>query len=95
MSTFTTEDAHTGWSRWTFQTPVNAQDAPPRSPFIGSFNVPLAKERTQPNVFQWLVYKPQEHAIPPFEYFKNTRAPSRVMSSGSAPGPASYPFTNQ
>lgn len=95
MSTFTTEDANTGWSRWTFQTPVNAQDAPPRTPYVGSFNVPLAKERIQPNVFQWLLYKPQEHAIPPFEYFKNTRAPSRVMHSGSVPGPASYPFKNE
>jgi hypothetical protein len=48
---------------------------------VGSFNVPLARERLQPNNFQWLVYRPQEHAIPPFEYFKNTRAPSRVMTS--------------
>ena len=88
-------DATTGSSRWTFQTPVNAQDAPPRNPFIGSFNVPLAKERIQPNVFQWLLYKPQEHAIPPFEYYKNTRAPSRVMHSGSSAGPASYPFPSQ
>lgn len=95
MSTFTTDDATVGWSRWTFQTPVNAQDAPPRSPFIGSFNVPLARERIQPNVFQWLVYKPQEHAIPPFEYFKNTRAPSRVMHQGSTGGPASFPFPPQ
>jgi hypothetical protein len=79
MSTWTPEDAHTQQSRWTFQTPVNAQDAPPRTPFVGAFNVPLAKERLQPNNFQWLVYKPQEHAIPPFEYFKNTRAPSRLM----------------
>lgn len=88
-------DATTGWSRWTFQTPVNAQDAPPRNPFIGSFNVPLAKERTQPNVFQWLLYKPQEHAIPPFEYYKNTRAPSRTMNSGPYAGPATYPFSSQ
>jgi hypothetical protein len=95
MSTFTTHDATTGSSRWTFQTPVNAQDAPPRTPYIGSFNVPVAKERLQPNAFQWLLYKPQEHAIPPFEYFKNTRAPSRTMSSGPASGPASYPFGNQ
>jgi len=79
MSTWTPEDAHTQQSSWTFQTPVNAQDAPPRTPFIGAFNVPLAKERLQPNSFQWLLYKPQEHAIPPFEYFKNTRAPSRLM----------------
>jgi hypothetical protein len=95
MSSFTTKDATTQWSRWTFQTPVNAQDAPPRTPFIGSFNVPLAKERIQPNVFQWLVYKPQEHAIPPFEYFKNTRAPSRVMNTSEKAGPASYPFGSQ
>ena len=95
MSTFTTNDATTGWSRWTFQTPVNAQDAPPRTPFVGSFNVPLAKERLQPNNFQWLLYKPQEHAIPPFEYFKNTRAPSRVMHGGSSGGPATFPFDNQ
>lgn len=88
-------DATTGSSRWTFQTPVNAQDAPPRNPFIGSFNVPLAKERTQPNVFQWLLYKPQEHAIPPFEYYKNTRAPSRTMNSGPYAGPATYPFPSQ
>ena len=94
MSTFTSEDATTKWSQWTFQTPVNAQDAPPRSPFIGSFNVPLAKERVQPNAFQWLLYKPQDHAIPPFEYFKNTRAPSRLMTS-SAAGAASYPFPSQ
>lgn len=97
MSTFTTKDATTQWSRWTFQTPVNAQDAPPRTPFVGSFNVPLAKERVQPNVFQWLVYKPQEHAIPTFEYYKNTRAPSRTMnpSSGEKAGPSSYPFGSQ
>ena len=94
MSTFTSEDATTKWSQWTFQTPVNAQDAPPRSPFIGSFNVPLAKERVQPNVFQWLLYKPQDHVSPPFEYFKNTRAPSRTMTS-SAAGAASYPFPSQ
>jgi hypothetical protein len=81
MSTPVSYDATTRWSRWTFQTPVNAQDAPPRSPFIGSFNVPLAKERIQPNAFQWLLYKPQAHAIPPFEYFKNTRAPFRGQSS--------------
>jgi hypothetical protein len=48
---------------------------------VGSFNVPLARERLQPNNFQWLLYRPQEHVIPPFEYFKNTRAPSRVMTS--------------
>lgn len=95
MSTFTMNDATTGWSRWTFQTPVNAQDAPPRTPYIGSFNVPVAKERLQPNTFQWLLYKPQEHAIPPFEYFKNTRAPSRVMQSGAQSGPSAYPFGNQ
>ncbi len=95
MSSFTMDDATTGWSRWTFQTPVNAQDAPPRNPYIGSFNVPLAKERIQPNVFQWLLYKPQEHAIPPFEYFKNTRAPSRTMNSGPAAGPSTYPFSSQ
>lgn len=95
MSTFTMNDATTQWSRWTFQTPVNAQDAPPRTPFVGSFNVPLAKERLQPNNFQWLLYKPQEHAIPPFEYYKNTRAPSRVMTSGSVAGPSSYPFPSQ
>jgi hypothetical protein len=88
-------DATTQWSRWTFQTPVNAQDAPPRSPYIGAFNVPLAKERLQPNNFQWLLYKPQEHVIPPFEYFKNTRAPSRVMTNGNVAGPASYPFPSQ
>jgi hypothetical protein len=95
MSTFTSNDATTSWSRWTFQTPVNAQDAPPRTPFVGSFNVPLAKERIQPNVFQWLLYKPQDHVIPPFEYFKNTRAPSRIMNSGTNGGPASFPFGNQ
>lgn len=94
MSTFTMNDATTQWSRWTFQTPVNAQDAPPRTPYVGAFNVPLAKERLQPNNFQWLLYKPQEHAIPPFEYFKNTRAPSRVMTTANA-GPASYPFPSQ
>ena len=81
MATQVQEDANVYQSRWTFQTPVNAQDAPPRTPFIGSFNVPLAKERLQPNNFQWLVYRPQEHSIPPFEYFKNTRAPSRTMGS--------------
>jgi hypothetical protein len=80
MSTWTPRDASTQESRWIFQTPVNAQDAPPRSPFIGAFNVPLARERIQPNNFQWLVYRPQEHAIPPFEYFKNTRAPSRMLN---------------
>lgn len=80
MSDWTSRDAHTQESRWIFQTPVNAQDAPPRSPFVGAFNVPLAKERLQPNNFQWLVYRPQEHAIPPFEYFKNTRAPSRLLN---------------
>jgi hypothetical protein len=95
MSTFTQKDATTQWSRWTFQTPVNAQDAPPRSPYIGAFNVPLAKERLQPNNFQWLLYKPQEHAIPPFEYFKNTRAPSRTMTSGTTAGPSTYPFPSQ
>jgi hypothetical protein len=80
MSTWTVHDATTQESRWIFQTPVNAQDAPPRSPFIGAFNVPLARERIQPNTFQWLLYRPQEHAIPPFEYFKNTRAPSRMLN---------------
>jgi hypothetical protein len=67
MSTWNPDDAHVLQSRWMFQTPVNAQDA--------------ARERLQPNNFQWLLYRPQEHAIPPFEYFKNTRAPSRVMTS--------------
>jgi hypothetical protein len=81
MSTWNPDDAHVLQSRWMFQTPVNAQDAPPRTPFVGSFNVPLARERLQPNNFQLLLYRPQEHAIPPFEYFKNTRAPSRVMTS--------------
>jgi hypothetical protein len=80
MSTWTPRDATTQESRWVFQTPVNPQDAPPRSPYIGSFNVPLARERIQPNVFQWLLYKPQEHVIPPFEYFKNTRAPYRMLN---------------
>lgn len=80
MSTWTPEDIHTQQSRWIFQTPVNAQDAPPRSPFIGSFNVPVARERVQPNAFQWLLYRPQEHSIPPFEYFKNTRAPHRMLN---------------
>lgn len=80
MSSWTPLDATTQESRWIFQTPVNAQDAPPRSPFIGAFNVPLARERIQPNTFQWLLYRPQEHAIPPFEYFKNTRAPSRMLN---------------
>jgi hypothetical protein len=80
MATWTAHDATTQESRWIFQTPVNAQDAPPRSPFIGAFNVPLARERLQPNVFQWLLYRPQEHVIPPFEYFKNTRAPSRMLN---------------
>lgn len=75
MSTHVSYDATTTQSLWTFQTPVNAQDAPPRTPFVGSFNVPIARERVQPNAFQWLLYKPQSHAIPPFEYFKNTRAP--------------------
>ena len=73
-------DAHTRESRWVFQTPVNAQDAPPRTPFVGTFNVPTTREQPDPNAFQWLIYRPQEHAIPPFEYFKNTRAPSRLMS---------------
>lgn len=88
-------DATTQWSRWTFQTPVNAQDAPPRTPYVGSFNVPLAKERLQPNNFQWLLYKPQEHAIPPFEYYKNTRAPSRIMTNTTVAGPSTYPFPSQ
>lgn len=83
MSTWNPNDATTQQSRWMFQTPVNAQDSPPRSPFVGSFNVPLARERPQPNNFQWLLYRPQEHAIPPFEYYKNTRAPSRMMNSPS------------
>jgi hypothetical protein len=96
MATFTSNDATTRESRWTFQTPTNPTDAPPRTPYVGSFNVPIAKERIQPNVFQWLVYKPQDYAIPPFEYFKNTRAPSRTMNSGtSSSGPASYPFPPQ
>jgi len=51
MATRVDEDANVYQSRWTFQTPVNAQDAPPRTPFVGSFNVPLAKERLQPNNF--------------------------------------------
>ena len=80
MAEFTMHDATTQGSRWVFQTPVNAQDAPPRTPFVGSFNVPVARERVQPNAFPWLIYKPQEHSIPPFEYFKNTRAPSRVVN---------------
>jgi hypothetical protein len=70
---FDPRDAHTQESRWTFQTPIHAQLYAPKSPFIGSFNVPIARERPQPNNFDWLLYKPQDHAVPPFDYFLATR----------------------
>jgi hypothetical protein len=73
MSSFTPKDANVYESRWTFQTPVHAQTFTPKSPFIGSFNVPLARERPQPNNFQWMLYRPQAHAIPDFSYFVATR----------------------
>ena len=66
-------DANVYESRWTFQTPIHAQLYAPKTPFIGAVGVPLARERPQPNNFDWLLYKPQSHAIPPFEYFKATR----------------------
>ncbi len=73
MSQQTFRDANVYQSRWTFQTPVHAQTFTPKSPFIGSMNVPLARERPQPNAFDWLLYKPQQHAIPDFSYFVATR----------------------
>ena len=67
-------DANVFESRWIFQTPVHAQTVTPHTtPFIGSMNVPLARERPQPNNFQWLLYRPQAHAIPDFHYFTATR----------------------
>lgn len=71
------EDANTGAAIWMFNTPVHAQNFPSVTPFTGSVGVPLARERTSDHSFQWLVYKPQKHAIPPFSYFLNTRFQDR------------------
>ena len=70
-------DAHVGGAQWIFNTPQHAQNFPAITPFTGSVGVPLAKEKTDTHAFQWLVYKPQEHAIPSFSYFANTRFPDR------------------
>jgi hypothetical protein len=70
-------DAKVDEARWIFNTPQYAQNFEARTPFVGAVGVPLAREQHQPNVFQWLVYRPQSHAIPPFSYFQNTRQPNR------------------
>ena len=54
-------------------TPNQPQNYTPKSPYIGAFNVPLARERPQPNNWAWLLFKPQQHAIPEFSYFVATR----------------------
>jgi len=72
-------DANVFESRWIFTTPQYAQNFEARTPFAGSVGVPLARERNQPNVFQWLVYKPQAHAVQPFSYYLATRNPSRLQ----------------
>lgn len=70
-------DANVNQSRWIFQTPQYAQNFDARTPFVGAVGVPLAREQLQPNNFQWLVMKPQAHAIPPFSYYLATRNPER------------------
>ncbi len=77
MTTKVKYDAKIGESHWIFSTPQYAQNFEPRTPFIGATGVPLAREQLQPNNFQWLVYKPQSHSIPPFSYYLATRNAGR------------------
>jgi hypothetical protein len=77
MSTTVKYDAKVRESHWIFSTPQYAQHFEPRTPFVGAVGVPVAREQLQPNNFQWLVYKPQSHAIPPFSYYLATRNPGR------------------
>lgn len=70
-------DANVGESRWVFTTPQYAQQFDARTPFMGSVGIPLAREQYQANAFDWLLMKPQVHAIPPFSYYLATRNPER------------------